>query len=304
MVDLHYLRAFQEIVRCGTIGRAAEVLNVTQPTLTRVIKRLETQVGVRLFERHPHGMSLTEYGRSLEPYANLLVAESANALHEMQLLRGLAKGVARIGAIPSAANSVVPAAVARLLQRFPGLEVHVSEGLADELSRALAKGDIDLLVTFAMEEHTGDLQLIATSQPLEGSHIVTAPSHRLQSTSGLGLADLLEEKWVMPPRQVRYRQEWQQAFQQHGISPPRVCVETRSLETIRSLVGKFGFVSWMPYLLYETQCKTGQIMGLPVAQASVPRHLAVYRRRRGSLPSPAVHLLTEVLDAMEALTAS
>ena len=67
--DLRQLRAFTTIVSAGSLGRAAEVLHVTQPALSRIVKRLEDEVGAPLFERHSKGMQLTAIGQALLPHA-------------------------------------------------------------------------------------------------------------------------------------------------------------------------------------------------------------------------------------------
>ena len=70
--DLYQLNAFTTVVETGSLGRAALALNVTQPALSRTIKRLEEHVGAPLFERHSKGMQLTDIGRALLPHATLL----------------------------------------------------------------------------------------------------------------------------------------------------------------------------------------------------------------------------------------
>ena len=76
-LDPRQLRAFLAITECGSLGLAAESLHVTQPALSRTIRRLETQLGVQLFERRTTGMELTLFGRALFPHANLLNTENA-----------------------------------------------------------------------------------------------------------------------------------------------------------------------------------------------------------------------------------
>src|SRR6476661_3672188 len=96
--DLQHLIAFNAIVSSGSLGRAAEALNVTQPALSRTIRRLEEQAGAPLFERHSKGMQLTDVGRALQPHAVLLQRESEHANEDIKAMLGLAKGTIRVGA--------------------------------------------------------------------------------------------------------------------------------------------------------------------------------------------------------------
>src|SRR4029450_5147200 len=98
-LDPRQLRAFLTIVRSGSLGLAAETLHVTQPALSRIIRRLEMQLGVQLFERRSTGMELTSFGQALLPHAMVLSEEAALAIAQINSLRGLGHGTVRIGAI-------------------------------------------------------------------------------------------------------------------------------------------------------------------------------------------------------------
>lgn len=132
--NLQQLHAFATIVASGSLGRAAEVLHVTQPALSRTIKRLEDEVGAPLFERHSKGMQLTAIGSALLPHATLLQREADHAREEIDAMRGLAKGTIRVGAAASIATLVLPLAVSGVLARWPNLRVEIMEGVWDGLA--------------------------------------------------------------------------------------------------------------------------------------------------------------------------
>lgn len=291
--DLGQMRAFLSVVEHGSLGRAAQELHVTQSALTRIIRRLEDQLGTPLFDRHASGMTLSPYGAALEPYASLLVAEAANAVREIDALRGLSKGLVKVGSVASAIENILPAAVDKLLTQWPGLQVNIVEGLDEELSNWLEKGEIDLAISFSMPE-SDQLIMISESGWQDGCHIVAAKDHPLRAKSKLELSDLTGVKWVLPPRKMGPREEWHQVFLKNGHQPPVVAVETRSVGAIRSLVGRAGFLSWLPDLLLAYQGTEASIQTLPVLNAYSLRHFAVYRRRFGLLSQPAAKLLEEL----------
>src|SRR6185295_19023242 len=113
--DPRQLRAFLTIVRSGSLGLAAEALHVTQPALSRIVRKLETQLSVQLFERHSKGMELTSFGIALLPHATVLSEEAALALDQINALRCLGHGTLRIGPIGSAAITMLPAVLERML---------------------------------------------------------------------------------------------------------------------------------------------------------------------------------------------
>jgi len=291
--DITLLRAFLSVVRLGSVGRAAEELHVTQSALTRQIHRLEADVQVPLFVRHAAGMSMTTQGAALERYASLLVTEAENAVREMDALRGMRKGLVKIGSVASALESIVPAAVNNLLLECPGLQVRIVEGMDAELAVALIKGDIDLAVSFSMDE-SDELEMISASGWQDGCHFVAARNHPLRERGNLAFSDLVDAKWVLPPRRMGPREEWQQAFVRNGYTPPAVSVETHSVGAIRTLVAHAGFLSWLPDLLLAYQGTQEAIAILEVPGAATLRNFAVYKRRIGVLSQPTIKLLEEL----------
>jgi DNA-binding transcriptional LysR family regulator len=301
--DLGQLQAFLTIIQTGSLGRAAESLCVTQSALTRIIQRLEDQIGAPLFERHTRGMTLTSYGLALKPYATYLVAESKNAVAEMEALRGLRKGVVRIGAVPSALETILPEAIDQLLEQWPGLQISIAEGITDELAVMLLKNEIDLAVALSLPE-SEHVALVTESGWQEGCHIVAALGHRLHAKDGLRLDDVLQEKWVLPPRRMGPREEWQQLFLGKGIVPPSPSVETSSVGAMRSLVSRCGFLSWLPDALLTSEAAANAIRPLMIEGAHVPRHFSVYRRRHGILSPPALKLIDELRRTVKSLVVS
>lgn len=298
--DLGQLQAFLAIIEHGSVGRAADGLCITQSALTRIIQRLEEQIGAPLFERHTRGMTLTPYGAALEPYAAHLVAESANAMGEMAAMRGLKKGLVRVGAVASALETILPAAIAQLLAQWPGLQISITEGISDELAVMLLKNDIDLAVAFALPE-SEELARVSESGWQEGCHVVAALGHPLHARAGLQLADLAGEKWVLTPKKMGPREEWQQLFRAHGLVPPPPAVETRSVSAMRSLVAHCGFLSWLPDALLTSGGTAEVIRPLSIEGAHVPRSFAIYRRRHGILSTPAAKLIEELRRVVKSL---
>src|SRR5258708_5519294 len=123
--DAAFVRHFLAVANEGSISAACTRLAVTQPALTKSIQRLETQLGVKLFERLPRGMALTPYGNTLLPHARRIEAECRFAEVEMQAFRGGRSGRLRVGAGPYFGAALVPGAIARLQERYPKLDVEI-----------------------------------------------------------------------------------------------------------------------------------------------------------------------------------
>lgn len=289
-LDLRQVNAFLAVCEHGSLGRAAAQLNITQPALSRTIQRLETQLGAPLFERYATGMVLTPYGEALRPHANLLRREAEHATEEIQALRGLARGTIRVGAVASVASVVLPQAIARVLARWPNLRVRIVEGVGDFLADALVRHEIDLAIGIALPENE-EICAVPEVGWSDASYVVAAPDHPLMHGGPLTLADTAGHRWVMPPRGTAPFEELQRLFATAGLAPPDIVAETRSIVALKGLVMRGGFLAWVAEPMYEAERRAGLIRELPIAGASAPRRLAVYRRREGILPGPAARLL-------------
>ncbi|WP_343618907.1 LysR substrate-binding domain-containing protein [Ralstonia sp.] len=296
--DLRQLRAFTTIVSAGSLGRAAEVLHVTQPALSRIIKRLEDEVGAPLFERHSKGMQLTAIGQALLPHALLLQREADYAREEIDAMRGLAKGSIRVGAVGSIASYVLPLAVGTVVGRWPNLRVEILEGVWDRLAEGLVKHEIDLALSIAMPD-TEEIIAIADCRWEDASFVVAAPEHPLRQRAALTLADTLGAPWAVPPRGTGPYEHMRQVFEAAGLGLPNIVVETRSVTALKSLVARSGFLSWMAEPMIDAERRAGVIEPLPIPGLVARRTLTAFRRRHGILPSPAVKLL----EALRELTA-
>jgi DNA-binding transcriptional LysR family regulator len=291
--DLRQLHAFTTVVSTGSLGRAAAALNVTQPALSRTIRRLEHQVGAPLFERHSKGMQLTHIGTALLPHAALLRQESENAIEEINALRGLARGTVRVGAVGSIACLVLPTAIGCMLEKWPRLQVLVVEGVWDRLAHALTTCEIDLALGVSGPD-TSEIVAIGDCRWEDCSHIVAAAGHPLRKKRHLKLADVMHERWALPPRGTGPYDQMAQMFAANGLGLPDMVVETRSITVLKSLVSNSGFLSWMGEPMYDTERKARVIAALDIPGASATRALTAFRRRSGMLPGPAIKLLDEL----------
>lgn len=291
--DLNQLKAFTAIVATGSLGRAADLMNLTQPALSRTVRRLEARVGAPLFERHSKGMSLTDIGRALLPHATLLGREAEIAREEIDAVRGLARGTIRVGAVGSIACLVLPLAIGRVLKKWPDLRVQVLEGVWDRLAEGLVKHEIDLALAVTLPS-SEDIVAIEDCRWEDTSCVVAAKGHPLRKKRRLTLADTSQERWAILPKGTGPFEQMQKVFTTNGLEMPNIVVETRSVTVLKSLVARSGFLSWMPEPMYDAERKAALIDALRIPGASDRRSLTGFRRRMGTLPGPAGKLLDEL----------
>lgn len=291
--DLRQLNAFLAIVEAGSLGRAAETLHVTQPALSRTVRRLEKLLGAPLFERHSTGMQTTTLGNALLPHATLLQREAAQAMEEMNALRGLSKGAIRVGALGSIACLVLPLAISAVLEKWPNLTVYIVEGVWDRLAEALLKREIDLALSMA-GAGTHEIDEISDCRWQDKSFVVAATDHPLRRKRQLRLEHTLNQKWATLPKGTAPYEQMRHVFHEHGLGLPNVVVETRSITTLKSLVAQSGFLSWMAESIYDAERRAHWVDALHIPGTMSARTLTAFKRRQGMLPGPAAKLLDEL----------
>ena len=297
-LDPRQLRAFLAIVRSGSLGLAAESLHVTQPALSRIIRRLETQLGVTLFERRTTGMELTSFGHALLPHATFLSEEAALALEQINSLRGLGQGTIRIGAVASVALMVLPAVLDHVLTKWPNLHVQILEAVEDVLTVALTNNAIDVVISGPIPE-SDEIVQVTEHKFTDRYSVICSAANELLRRNDLSIHDIIDIPWVMPPAEAEPRRQFNALINRLGVTSPRVVVETRSPNVIKAMVAKTHFLGWLPEPLFAAEQAAGLIRALRVKEMDPQRRFFVFRRRRNFMPPPVV----KFLDALKTIEA-
>src|SRR5215468_6930116 len=142
--DLHVLMT---VVQAGTMGKAAQRLNTTQPNISRSIAELEQALGVRLLDRHRQGIEPTEYGRALLDCGMAVFDDLRQGVKKIEFLADPTTGEVRIGNALTSAASFIAGVIDRLSRRHPRLVFHVVPAGADTLHRELIVRNLDLVIT-------------------------------------------------------------------------------------------------------------------------------------------------------------
>jgi DNA-binding transcriptional LysR family regulator len=143
-MELRTLRAFVEVVRQGGFTEASKVVFATQSTVSKAVKQLEDELGLKVLDRIGHRSSITAAGEIVYCRALTMLAERENMLTELDDLRGLRRGVLRLGLPQVTSEILFPPIFAAYRARYPGVEVKVVEGGSTHLEELLRSGDIDL----------------------------------------------------------------------------------------------------------------------------------------------------------------
>lgn len=147
-MHLSGLDRFLAVVKVGSLNKAAEMLHISQPALTKSIQGLEERLGAELFVREVRGVSLTPYGKAVLLHARLIDAEMRKIAEDVEALHDLTAGSVNVGGPPGAGfhTSIFPAATLRLIAGDRRLSVNYTMGTRDQLLPLLRQGGLDLMV--------------------------------------------------------------------------------------------------------------------------------------------------------------
>lgn len=243
-IKLQDLHVFLTVVNAGSMGKAAALLNSTQPNITRSIAALEHTFGVRLLDRHYRGVELTDFGRALLKRSQIAFDELRASVKDIEFLADPTAGEIRIGSITYLATGFVTAVIGRLLSRYPRMRFNILAGDTATLHRAL----IDRNVDFVLAQRFGAFsdEQFNFEKLFEERYVVLAGvKNRWVRRKRIALADLLDELWTLSSPETVIGMIAKEAFSTSGLPYPRVTVTTfpKEMRTNLLLTGQFLTIS-------------------------------------------------------------
>jgi DNA-binding transcriptional LysR family regulator len=277
----------------GNIHRAAQVLSMTQPAASKLLKDLEEVLGVPLFERLPRGMSPTWYGETMIRHARMALASLNQAHDELTALKAGHFGQVGVGAITSPGLSLLPPAVALVKQEHPSLRISLDIDTSPVLLERLEQGKLDIVVGRLFAEHDkSNLRY----EPLTGEMVsaVTRPGHPMMGVSQLSLRDLHGAGWIVPPAGSVLRHRFDLMFQQEGLSPPINTIETSALLFMTRMLQQSDMVGVLATEVSNYYASHGLMAKLPI---ELPCHMDAFGliTRTDRLLSPGAKVLMKAL---------
>lgn len=196
-MNLEWLAIFREVARQGSLTAAAATLGYTQPTLSRQLSALEKEMAVRLFDRLPRGVRLTDAGRSFLVHAEGVLDRVEVARQSLDALRTLSAGRLRFGAFESAGTTLVPRALAAFQAAHPQVELSLVEGGSSTQIERLRTGEIDLAVLSAYPHQPLDADQLELHHLMDDALLIALPAdHRFATRRSLHFAELADERWI------------------------------------------------------------------------------------------------------------
>jgi LysR family transcriptional regulator, transcription activator of glutamate synthase operon len=233
---------FLTLAELQHVTAAAEQLHIAQPTLTRMLARLERRLGVQLFDRHGRRLSLSTYGRIFYEHARRAQLELDSARREIEDLSNPAAGEIRLGFLSSFGSIVVPRLIASFTQVSPRVTFTLEEGAAESISDRVLDGSIDVGVVSPRPQRP---TLAWRSLFRQRLGVAVPPDHRLTNAPAVSMTDLADEPFITMHPGFGMRQLLDELCAAAQFQP-RIVLESANLTTNAGLVAAGLGISLTP----------------------------------------------------------
>lgn len=273
-VTLRQMRVFAAVARYRSFTRAARELHLTQPAISQQVKLLEIEVGLPLLEHIGRQIHLTAAGDELLRYATQVTDLLRNAGESLAAMRGLKRGVLKLGAV-STAKYFAPALLSAFAPMYPEVTIKFFVGNREEIIRALASNDVDLVI---MGRPPRELVTVAEPFAKHPLVIIAAPDHPLANKRRIPLQRLGSENFIIREAGSGTRASMEHVFKKANV-PFRTSMEVSSNETIKQAVMAGMGISFISTHTVGLELAAGKLVILNVAGMPLVRDWFVIHLR-------------------------
>ncbi|HFS8392148.1 TPA: LysR substrate-binding domain-containing protein [Klebsiella pneumoniae] len=297
-IRLRHLHTFVAVAQQGTLGRAAETLNLSQPALSKTLNELEQLTGTRLFERGRLGAQLTLVGEQFLTHAVKVLDALNSAGQALNRKEGLNNDIVRIGALPTAALGILPTVIGQFHKQQKDITLQVATMNNTMLLAGLKSGEIDIGIG-----RMSDPELMSGLHYellfLESLKLVVRPGHPLLQET-VTLSRVMEWPVVVSPKGTVPRQNTEALLQSQGCKMPAGCIETLSASLSRQLTVDFDYVWFVPSGAVKDDLRRGVLTALPIATQGAGEPIGILTRVDATLTPGTQTLLSAIRKSMPA----
>jgi DNA-binding transcriptional LysR family regulator len=290
-LTLRDLNVLMTVAKCGSMGKAALQLSVSQPAISKAIADLEHSLGVRLLDRTTHGVEPTIYARALMERGAIAFDELKQAIKHVEFLAHPTSGELQVGSTIAIATGFISAVLDRLSRRYPDIVFHVLSGEASAIYHALEERRLDVVILPMLVTSVGE-HLRADVLYEEPLVVVAGARSPWSRRRRIELAELANAVWTLPPLDSLYGVVVAQAFRAHGLDVPRATVFTSTTPLRNALLASGRFLSIVQGSVAKFGAKTSGLKVLPVDLPTTRRSIGVVTLKNRTL-SPVAQLFID-----------
>lgn len=273
-MDIRHVQYFLEVARQSSFTKAAQQLYITQPTISKMIRSLEEEIGVVLFDRVGKRVELTDAGKVFQTQAQLMMQTFENMTAQLDDLMKLKKGRIRIGLPPMIGANFFPKVIGEFREKYPGITLQLFEDGAKKVESDVGAGALDIgVVLLPTNEEIFEYFSFVNDRLM----LVVHPSHPLSEKQEASLADLEGEPFLLFREDFALHDRIITECLRFGFQPNVVC-KSSQWDFISEMVATNLGVSLLPETICE-ELDPGSFKIIPLVQPVIPWHLAMIWRK-------------------------
>lgn len=276
----------------GSISKAANILYISQPAITKSIKKLESELELTLFNRSPKGVSLTENGKIFFDFIKTGVESFMNGEHKLTSLKNLETGVIKIGASTTVTRYFLLPFIEKFHTLYPNIDISITNNLTHSLVSQLKKGSLDLLILNLPMENTNDLSIT----PCAILHDCFAGNltYKKQITDKISLKDLVENFPIITQKEPSNTRNFLNSL----MIKNDICFHPKFDIVSYGLVKDFGKIgmgiSYITKEFAKEELENNQLFEIPIKEKIPQRGLGIVLPKN-TITSFATQQLIEII---------
>lgn len=274
-MDVRDLQIFLSVAKHLNYTRAAEEVNLSQPSVSVRMRQLEQDLGSKLFEQLGKRVALTEAGKLLVPYAGRVMAAMDDARYAMGELQGLERGSLRIGASTTPGMYLIPRTIAHFKQRCPKIEIHLAVKDTRQIEEGVIRNEFDF--GFVGGHLAGD-EVDVVPWMTDQLVLVIPPNHLLARKKVIKVADLRKERFIVREPGSATRAAILNHLQKSDLEVETV-MEMENPESVKKAVQSGLGIAFISSFAVETELKAKSLVAVCVKGLEISRELKIVYRK-------------------------
>jgi DNA-binding transcriptional LysR family regulator len=274
-MDVRDVQIFLSVVKHLNYTRAAEEVNLSQPSVSVRMRELERDLGSKLFEQLGKKIAVTEAGQLLVPFATRIIAAISDARHAIDELQGLERGLLRIGASTTPGMYLIPQAIAEFKRRYPKIEVQLGVRDTRQIEEGVIRNEFDF--GFVGGHLAGD-EVDVLPWMTDHLVLVVPANHPLARKKSVKIADLRKERFILREPGSATRATIVDNLQKADLEVETV-MEMENPESVKKAVQSGLGIAFISKFAVETELKAKSLIAVHVKGLDINRELkTVYRK--------------------------
>ena len=295
IMDFKNLCTFIQVVELGSFTKAGEKLGYSQPTISFQIRQLEEGLGVQLFDRINHSVSLTSQGQEVLSFAYEIMQRVSDMEEHLRSNQEV-HGTVRVGMADSMCSWLLEGQFAVLRKQFPNVKLQITTASTEGILQLLDQNEIDLAYT--LDRHVYNKDYIIAGEEKIDTHFVISGEESLADSGPISMSKLVSLPCILTEQGMSYRRLLEQNLAQHSLQIDPV-LEIGNTDLICRLVEKKIAIAFLPDYVTERAVEEGRLARLQIEGLSIEIWKQLLYHRNKSITPPIKTVMSFLLEKLD-----